>query len=144
MPVTRRARTLEVAPQRLWEVVADPHHLPRWWPRVQRVEGVHGGAFTVVMLTDRGRVVRADHRIVESDPARRCTWAQDVHGTPFASILREAYTTVELAPGERGTRVVVELRQSLRGMARLGSFMVRRAARNQLDAALDGLERILA
>jgi uncharacterized protein YndB with AHSA1/START domain len=143
VPVTRRARTFEVAPQRVWEVVADPHHLPRWWPRVQRVEGVHGGAFTVVLLTDRGRVVRADHRIVESDPVRRCRWTQDLEGTPFAGILREALTTVELAPAGGGTEVAVELRQRLRGLSRLGWFMVGRAAARQLDAALDGLEQIV-
>ena len=44
-----------VAPaEDLWEVVRDPHHLPRWWPRVQRVEDVDGDAFTEVRITAKG------------------------------------------------------------------------------------------
>ncbi|HEV2769260.1 MAG TPA: SRPBCC family protein [Solirubrobacteraceae bacterium] len=64
MPTTRRTRTLEAAPQEVWRVVGDPHHLPRWWPRVTRVEGVDPGAFTQVFITAKGRTVRADHRVM--------------------------------------------------------------------------------
>ena len=40
VPITRRRRTLEAPPDEVWAVVADPHHLPRWWPRAARVEDV--------------------------------------------------------------------------------------------------------
>jgi len=40
MPKTRASRTLPAQRERVWEVVADPHSLPRWWPRTQRVEDV--------------------------------------------------------------------------------------------------------
>ncbi len=137
----------------------DPHHLPRWWPRVTRVEDVEDGAFTEVMRTRKGKFVRADFNLVQADEsARSLTWAQRVQGTPFARLLKSAETEVRLAPlgageghadgGSRGgaeaaTRVTIELRQTLTGVfPRLGGHMVRRAAAATLEEALDGLERI--
>jgi uncharacterized protein YndB with AHSA1/START domain len=143
VPTTRRTRTIDASPEELWSVVADPHHLPRWWPRVTRVEGVEEEGFTIVLATDRGRMVRADQRVVESVAPRVRTWTQELEGTPFARLLREARTTIELTPDEPGTRVSLELRQAMRGISRLGGFLVSRAARRQLDAALHDLERIV-
>jgi uncharacterized protein YndB with AHSA1/START domain len=143
VPTTRRTRTIDATPEEVWSVVADPHHLPRWWPRVRRVEGVDEGAFTVVLTTDKGRNVRADQRVLESVAPRRRAWTQQLEGTPFARLLREARTTIELTPAQPGTLVSLELRQAMRGLSRLGGFMVSRAARAQLDAAFDGLERIV-
>ncbi|CAN5450702.1 hypothetical protein BH20ACT18_BH20ACT18_06600 [soil metagenome] len=40
MPKTCASRTLPAQRERVWEVVADPHGLSRWWPRTQRVEDV--------------------------------------------------------------------------------------------------------
>jgi uncharacterized protein YndB with AHSA1/START domain len=128
----------------LWEVISDPHHLPRWWPRVHRVEDVSDGAFTEVMLTAKGKVVRADFELLRSDVEHASlTWAQRVEGTPFARVLRSAETEVALASAEGGTEVTIELRQTLVGvLPRLGGFIVRRAALQTVDEALDGLERI--
>jgi hypothetical protein len=44
-------------------------------------------------------------------------------------------------PAGDGTRVTLELRQRGRGKARYGRFMLRRAAKKELDGALDGLAR---
>jgi len=55
----RRKRTLAVPQQQLWELLADPHHMPRWWPGVDRMEGVEDDRFTQVFKTKRGRPVRA-------------------------------------------------------------------------------------
>jgi uncharacterized protein YndB with AHSA1/START domain len=121
--------------------VADPHHLPRWWPRVARVEGVDDHAFTTVLTTEKGRSVRADFRVLESEPPRRRAWSQEVEGTPFQSILASSQTELTLEPDAGATRVTLALRQRLRGLARLGGFMVRRATARQLDEALEGLER---
>ncbi len=142
MPTTRRTRRLAATPEEVWTVVGDPHHLPRWWPRATRVEQVHRGTFTLVLTTDKGKPVRVDQRVLESvSPARR-RWAQEVDDTPFARVLRSAETAVELVPDSGGTQVTLELRQAMRGMSRLGSLMVSRAGRRQLETALDGLERI--
>jgi uncharacterized protein YndB with AHSA1/START domain len=161
VPTARRSRTIAASADGLWAVVRDPHHLPRWWPRVTRVEDVQDGAFTEVMTTSRGKVVRADFDLVHSDETERSlTWSQRLDGTPFARLLKSAETEVRLTPvqssdalaGEQGaaetvagaaTVVTIELRQALTGFfPRFGGFMVRRAAAATIDEALDALERI--
>jgi uncharacterized protein YndB with AHSA1/START domain len=141
MPVTRRSATVAAAPAAVWQTVADPHQLPRWWPRVERVEGVSGSGFTQVLRSDRGALVRADFRVGQRNKPRIVTWEQDLDGTPFAKLLRRAVTTVTLEPAADGaaTRVDVRLEQRLQGISRFGGFMVKRAARKQLDGALDAL-----
>jgi carbon monoxide dehydrogenase subunit G len=128
----------------LWEMICDPHHLPRWWPRVMRVEDVEDDAFTEVMRTAKGKTVRADFRLLERDAqARSLIWEQQLEGTPFARVLKEARTRVSLQEADGGTRVTIELEQKLSGFfPRFGGFMLRRAAATTLDEALDGLERI--
>jgi uncharacterized protein YndB with AHSA1/START domain len=161
VPTARRSRTIAASAEELWALVSDPHHLPRWWPRVTRVEDVGGGAFTEVMTTAKGKVVRADFDLVRADEQlRSLTWSQRVQGTPFGRLLKSAETEVRLAPGKAGTpspstatgppqeiraetEVTIELRQALTGFfPRFGGFMVRRAALDTIDEALDGLERI--
>jgi len=161
MPTARRTRTIPAPAEQLWDVVCDPHHLPRWWPRVTRVEDVHDGEFTEVMKTRKGKTVRADFAIVESDPAElRVRWDQQLAGTPFAGVLSSSQTEVRLDPaGERtdATEVTIEMRQTLSdestrsvtgrrswlpGAGGLGGRLVRRAAERTIGEALDGLERI--
>jgi len=170
VPTARRTRTIAAPVEQLWELVCDPHHLPRWWPRVTRVEDVEDDAFTEVMKTRKGKLVRADFRVATCDEAERTlVWEQLLEGTPFARVLQSAETQVWLesalagAPPSRGGRageqqrgatvVSIELRQEMAGYsqssglftgfsARFGSPMVRRAARATIDEALDGLERI--
>jgi uncharacterized protein YndB with AHSA1/START domain len=141
MATARRVRTLAAAPQRVWEVIEDPHHMPRWWPGVTRMEGVQGDRWTQVFTTKKGRAVRADFRLLESEPPWRRSWGQELAGTPFERVLSEATTEIQLEPADGGTRVRIELRQRLRGYSRVGGLMLRRATRAKLDEALDGLER---
>jgi uncharacterized protein YndB with AHSA1/START domain len=146
MPSARRSRTIAAPVDELWAVIADPHHLPRWWPRVTRVEDVQGNAFTEVMKTAKGKLVRADFELVHSDPAdRSLTWEQQLEGTPFARLLSSAETRVSLQPAGTRTSVTIELRQKLTGFfPRFGGFMVSRAAAATIEEALTGLERISA
>jgi hypothetical protein len=141
---------------------------------VTRIEDVEGDAFTEVMRTSRGKLVRADFKFVRAEEtAGALTWEQQVEGTPFARVLKSAETVVWLEPVARpappapggqedsarrpgtaepahpstarnaATEVTIELRQTLNGfLARLGGYMVNRAARATLEEALDGLERI--
>ena len=82
----------------LWELICDPHHLPRWWPRVERVEDVAGGAFTELMRTSKGKAVRADFLLVRADEqTHSLAWEQQVEGTPFARVLSASQTIVTLA-----------------------------------------------
>jgi uncharacterized protein YndB with AHSA1/START domain len=142
MPTARRSRTVAAPPERVWGTVGDPHHLPRWWPRVQRVEGVTDEHFTEVLGTDDGRSVRADFRVVASQAPERRAWEQELAGTPFERLFTAASTEVSLTPEAAGTRVTLVVRQQLRGTARLGGFMVRRATRKVLDEALATLEAL--
>jgi uncharacterized protein YndB with AHSA1/START domain len=145
MPTARCSRTIAAPAEQIWELVGDPHHLPRWWPRVTRVEGVEDGAFTEVMRTSKGKTVRADFNLLEHDPAgHSLTWAQRVEGTPFARLLSAAENEVTLTPAVgAGTEVTLELRQTLTGFfSRFGGFMVKRAAAKTLEEALESLERI--
>lgn len=145
MPTARSTRTIAAPAGEVWELVSDPHHLPRWWPRVARVEGVERDAFTQVLASPRGRLVRADFHVVAADErALRLVWGQEVEGTPFARVLAASETELRLQPAGRGTEVTIELRQSLHGaFARLGARRVRRAGLATLQEALDGLERVL-
>ena len=123
--------------------MGDAHHLPRWWPRVSRVEAVDDDGFTEVLRTERGAPVRADFRVLSSDPPSRRSWAQQVAGTPFERILSRSETEIRLEPDGDATRVAISLSQRPRGLALLGAFMVRAAAARQLDEALDGLEALV-
>jgi len=139
----RRTRVFAAAPQRVWELIEDPHHMPRWWPGVARMEGVEENRFTQVMVTKKGRPVRLDFLLVESDPPWRRAWQQEVDGTPFARVLETAVTEVLLEPEAEGTKVTIAQSQKLRGYSKTGGFLLKRATQAKLDEALDGLERLL-
>jgi carbon monoxide dehydrogenase subunit G len=140
MPTARRSRTVAAPPERVWGTVGDPHHLPRWWPHVQRVEAVTDEHFTEVLATKDGRSLRADFRVVDSRAPERRAWEQELAGTPFERVFAAASTEIKLLPDGEGTRVTLVVRQQVRGSARLGGFMVRRATGRLLDEALDALE----
>jgi uncharacterized protein YndB with AHSA1/START domain len=143
VPTTARTRTVAAPAGEVWELIADPNHLPRWWPRVTRVEGVERDAFTKVFASRNGRLVRADFHVEADEQALTLHWEQQVQDTPFARVLSAARTELRLEPAGGGTKVTIELRQKLRGLfTNLGASRVRRAAGNVLDEALDGLERI--
>ena len=141
MPRTTRRRTLRAPAEEVWKVVADPHHFPRWWPRVERVEAVDRDRWTKVFMTTKGKPVRADFVLVESRPPSLRVWRQEVEDSPFERVLDDAITQVRIEPAGDGVEVTIEQRQKLRGMARFGRFLVRRATGRLLDEALDGLER---
>src|ERR1700721_3653880 len=108
MLTVRRSRTIEASPEDLWEVLGDPHHLPRWWPRVSRVEAVtltgagELNAFTEVLTGPSGKIVRADFKLLEQVDRQRITWSQQVENTPFARVLRSAETEITLAGAPEG------------------------------------------
>lgn len=143
MTIARRSRTLRAGQQELWDLIADPHHFPRWWPGVTRVEGVDDDRFTQVFRTKRGRPVRLDFQVVAEDPPHTRAWEQELAGTPFERVLNASVISVELAPAANGTEVTLSHEQKLRGYSRTGTFMLRRATRGKLDEALDGLERVI-
>lgn len=152
MRAVRRSKTIDASPERVWEVIADPHHMPRWWPQVKRVEGVEEDRFTQVFTTRKGRSVRMDFRLLSSEPpgpvegaVGRRVWEQELEGTPFERVLGEAVTEVVIEPlGHDRTVVTIGLSQRLRGYSRTGGFLLRRATRERLDEALAGLAEIVS
>ncbi|MCW3031955.1 MAG: Polyketide cyclase/dehydrase [Solirubrobacterales bacterium] len=168
MPTARVSRTIAAPCEQLWQIVSDPYHLPRWWPRVTRVEDVADGAFTEVMKTRAGKTVRADFDVVRADEqSGTVVWEQRLDGTPFACVLSSSETELRVAPAagvqggglaapaDAASDVTIEMRQELSGQAApriggrallpsMGRRMVRRAATKMIEEALDGLERISA
>ncbi len=145
--VTRK-RTLEAPLGDVWKLVSDPYNLPRWWPRTGRVENVEGGGgrrtrWTQVLETAEGRGVRADFRCVSSAEKERYVWEQELAGTPFERHLKGLRVEVRMRERDGGAEVSIAEEQSLKGMSRLGSPLMRRARGDVLDEALDGLERAL-
>jgi carbon monoxide dehydrogenase subunit G len=150
MPVSRRSRIIEAAPEEVWALVADPHHMPRWWPDVKRMEDVQDDRWTQVFMTRRGRAVRADYNLLESEPPGaggsspgRRVWEQEVSGTPFERVLAESITELVIEPAGSGSLVTLFQRQKLRGYSRTGGFLLRRATREKLNEALSGIERAI-
>jgi hypothetical protein len=113
--------------------------MPRWWPRVSRVEGVDADGWTTILGSPRGRDVRAEWRLVESEAPVRRRWAQELAGSPFERLFVQNEVEVRVSD----ERVEIEIEQRVRGWARLAPFMVRRAAKKVADEALERLAEIL-
>jgi uncharacterized protein YndB with AHSA1/START domain len=143
LPVVSRDRIVPAAQERVWQAVADPECLPRWWPSVVRVEDVSESSWTTVLPGSSRRTLRADYTLLEAERPRLLRWRQEVEESPFERILRGSVTALELeARGERQTSVRLTAKLSLRGLSRLGAIQVRRATRRQLDEALAGLSAL--
>jgi len=114
--------------------------------RVENVAGEQGGEdsqWTTVLETAEGRGVRADFRCSAAVDGERYAWEQQVTGTPFERHLRRSDVEVALSDGSGGTEVGLLATQTLRGLSRLGSPMMRGGQRKILEGALDGIERAL-
>jgi uncharacterized protein YndB with AHSA1/START domain len=146
MKVTR-TRSVAAPSDNVWDLVSDPHSLPRWWPKVMRVEDVTGrGArsrWTAVLATEGGNGVRADFRCTASTEGKRYAWSQDIAGTAFERILKSSTLEINLEPEDGSTSISLTTEEALRGLSRLGSPMMRGAVRRRLDEAFAGLELAL-
>lgn len=114
--------------------------------RVENVVRKSGGRrsqWTKVLQTAEGRGVRADFRCLSSAEGERYVWEQELEGTPFARHLRSASVEISLRTRGEETEVAITSAQTLRGMSRLGSPMMRGGQGRILDEALDGIDRAL-
>ncbi len=149
MPTVARSRSIPAPPARVWDLVSDPHNLPRWWPETVRVEDVHGepgsrrSRFTQVFETSKGTAVRADFRCKAARRGESLIWEQELEGTPFEGFLRDSELELRLTPAGASTEVTVEGRRRLRGLSRLGGLMMKRATGRMLNRALAGIEEAL-
>jgi uncharacterized protein YndB with AHSA1/START domain len=144
VPVVTQHHAFDAPLERIWKVVSDPYSLPRWWPRVQRVEEVSDEGWTMVLLSDRGKPIRADYTLARTEPMELLEWKQELEETPFERMLSVARVEIELEREDAGaTGVSLRSTERLRGLARLGSPMVRRAARRRLNQALERLGELV-
>ena len=145
MPVVTEHSDLDAPLERVWKVVSDPYSLPRWWPRVQRVEEVTESGWTMVLMSDRGKPIRADFTLAESRPMELLEWRQELEETPFERMLSLSRLVIELdGDADSGpTAIALRSTERLRGLARLGSPMVRRATRRRLEQALQQLGELV-
>ena len=139
MPTVSRSDVIGAPAERIWDLVTDPYSLPRWWPRVQRVEEASADAWTMVLASDRGKPVRADYIRTVAEPPALVEWRQELAETPFERLLSEARVTIRIGEESGESRVEITAIERLRGLSRLGGFMVRRATRKRLDEALERL-----
>lgn len=140
--IVERSHVVAAAPDAVWAIVGDPHHQPRWWPGVDRMEGVDADRFTQVLRTRRGRPVRVDYAITHTQPAELVVWRQELEGSPFARVLSAAEVRIAMSAADDGTRVTITHAQRLRGSNRTGGWMLARATRKRLDEALGQLASI--
>jgi len=149
MPRVSRQRTIAVPVGEVWKLVSDPYNLPRWWPRAGRVENVdqrgsgRRSQWTMVLQTSEGRGVRADYRCTSAAENERFVWEQQLEGTPFAKHLRSSRFEIGLRAVGEGTEVSLSSAQTLKGMSRLGSPMMRKGQGKTLEQALEGIEEAL-
>jgi uncharacterized protein YndB with AHSA1/START domain len=142
VPVVTRHSGYDAPLERVWDVVSDPYSLPRWWPRVQRVEEVSDSGWTMVLMSDRGKPIRADYTLADSRPMELLEWQQELEETPFERMLSQSRIVIQLE-SDGTTIVTLRSTERLRGLARLGSLMVRRATRKRLSQALEGLGELV-
>ena len=145
MPVTRRSATIAAAPAVVWQTVADPHQL--------RAGGRGSSA-------SRASAAAASPRCCAPTAARWCArtsasasatsrgWSSGprtstARRSPSCCATRRPRVTLEPG-GEDATRVELRLEQRLQGVSRFGGFLVKRAARKQLDGALAALAALYA
>ena len=142
--VVRRERVVSAAPAEVWRVVSDPTRLAAWWPGVKRVEEATGEAWTTVLVSPKGKTVRADYTMVDTREPERVLWRHEVAESPFERLLSESTTEIELsAEATGGTVVRLTLNQRPRGWARFSPLQLRAAATRQAEGALEGLAELL-
>ena len=151
-PPSRRepvsSRVIAAEPDRVWDLVSDPHNLPRWWPRTTRVEDVRGADGARSPLDDgardrAGSGVRADYRCTASTARRALRLGAADRGHPVRAVLRAAQLEIGLSRPRRGTEVTLTSeRVAARDLAARLDDDARRG-RARLDEALAGIERAL-
>jgi carbon monoxide dehydrogenase subunit G len=81
------------------------------------------------------------YRLAENRIGEFISWEQDLAGTPFARSVLQAVEAIQAEPADGGTKVTLTIRRKLKGTAKMGSLLVARGQRKELDEALRRLER---
>lgn len=149
MPKVKRTRLVDASPEAVYDVISDPRRLEDWWPRVDRVENIDGGAgkdrtrWTNVLAADSGRRLRLDYRCTAASRPKRYMWEHELEGTMFEEHMKSQTTEILLEPEGEGTEMTVVSINELRGSARIAGFTMKKSQRELIDQALDSLEKVL-
>lgn len=149
MPKVKRTRLVDASPEAVYDVISDPRRLEDWWPRVDRVENIDGGAgkdrtrWTNVLAADSGRRLRLDYRCTAASRPKRYMWEHELEGTMFEEHMKSQTTEILLEPEGQGTEITVISINELRGSARIAGFSMKKSQRELIDTALDSLQEVL-
>ena len=139
LPSTSIEVPLSVSADQVWEWVADPGRLPRWWPDVDRVDRPGEATYVRWVTSPRGRAVPMRFELSSLEPGVCVTWSQAIIGTAFERAVKSATEEISLKSVDDGSLVRLTISRKLRGTAKLGSFFVRRGQKQQLALAAEGL-----
>lgn len=149
MPAVARKREYRVPPEVVYDLISDPRRQAGWWPRVTRIEDVAGrpGAertrWTSVLQADSGRLLRLDYRCVAANRPNRYEWEQELEGTPFEKHLARQAVLAEVRTSAAGSELTLTAVHTIRGMAKVAGFAMKRSQRDLLDRALESLGELL-
>jgi uncharacterized protein YndB with AHSA1/START domain len=149
LPRVSRKVELPVGIGSVWEFVSNPGNLPRWWPRVVRVEGVVGRSgtatlsWTSLLEADSGRRVRLDFEATNCDPPVQFSWCQELTGTQFEKHLRRQEYSIRLEGSQDRTVLELVAETDLKGSAKLATLNLRKSQGQVLDRALADLHETL-
>jgi carbon monoxide dehydrogenase subunit G len=139
-------RSIEIAatPERLYEVIMNPHCLEQWVTIHSSLEKAPAGALTQgARLTQKlelaGRCFTVHWTVVENDPARRVVWEGQ---GPMRS---HAGVTYELEPLAGRTRFSYTNEFSLPGgpLGRFAGPVIRRVTAGEVDRSLSRLKALV-
>ena len=105
------------------------------------MEEVTDDAWTKVFTSPKGKSVRADYTLLESEPLERLLWRQEVEESPFERILAMSSTEL-LLEDAMAARLTIALEQRPRGWGRFAPVQFRAAGVRQVEGAIDGLKEL--
>ena len=113
-----KARSIEAAAGKLWDVVADVRRLPEWYARAAQAEVLEGeglGRRQRISSQWHGQESQIDQVVTVFESGRRLEWrheAERLGGRPAPRFAAETVMIIELEPeGSGSTRVVLTSRQ---------------------------------
>jgi carbon monoxide dehydrogenase subunit G len=142
----REERTIEIGapPERVYELVMDPHRLGEWVTIHDHLEDappgqLEQGSDLTQCLRLAGRKFHVRWKVVENRPCERVVW--EGHG-PVASHARVIY---DFQPNGRGTRFTYLNEYELPGgwLGRLAERTVARITAKEIEATMKRLKKLL-
>lgn len=133
--------TIAESPQALYERWRDLASLPRFMTALERVEPIDETQSHWTARDPRGRRIAWDAVIVEDVPGERLTW----RSVPGGDIATDGEVRFKAAPRDRGTEVIVRMRDRLPGglLAAIGAQVSGHSPAQQLREDLRRLKSLV-